>query len=810
MRAAFLRAIEAEDKASALRDAIADPASPARFEVDPEEFRVIPRAPFAYWASERMRTIFRELPRFEGDGRVAKVGLQTSDDFRFVRLWTEVPPAAVGQTWFSFAKGGKFSPFYADVYLVVNWAGDGAEISSFVLPNGRLASRPQNTDFYFRPGLTWPRRTNGLSFRVMPAGCIFADKGPAAFVEGEDPGALLALCAVVNSEPFGALVALQLARTELAQSYEVGLIQQTPVPELSPTDRARLAALARRAWSLKRSLDTRTETSHAFVRPALLAAGGARQAAGTLAERAARWSAWRQQVEAELAAIQAEIDDLCFDLYGLGSEDRAQIERGFGAAEDPEPGDADEDASDDGEADEDETEAADPGPMTASLLSWALGVAFGRFDVRLATGDRKPPPEPEPFDPLPPSSPGMLTGDDGLPVEGPSPGYPIASPPGGVLVDDQGHDHDLVARARQVFQVVFGDEADARWREAGEILGPRGQSLRAWLSGSFFEDHVKRYSKSRRKAPIYWQLATPSGSYSVWLYLHRFTRDTMYRVLNDYVTPKLAHEERKLTSLTQDAGPNPSASQRKELDAQERFLAELRAFRDEVARVAPLWNPDLNDGVIINFAPLWRLVPQHRAWQKECKKVWDKLARGDYDWAHLAMHLWPERVVPKCAKDRSLAIAHGLEDVFWEEDEGGKWKAKKVSSEVVRKLVEERTSAAVKAALDELLRAPAPAKASGGRRGGGRRQRAARAATSAPRAESKRTAARAAPDARTLEAVKQAIAAVSDGASKSDVVGATGISAGEWNAAIRELLAQGIVTKTGAARGTRYHLRRED
>ena len=45
---------------------------------------------------------------------------------------------------------------------------------------------------------------------------------------------------------------------------------------------------------------------------------------------------------------------------------------------------------------------------------------------------------------------------------------------------------------------------------------------------------------------------------------------------------------------------------------------------------------------------------------------------GKYDWAHIAMHLWPERVVPKCATDRSLAIAHGLEDVFWTKDDG-KW-----------------------------------------------------------------------------------------------------------------------------------------
>ena len=56
------------------------------------------------------------------------------------------------------------------------------------------------------------------------------------------------------------------------------------------------------------------------------------------------------------------------------------------------------------------------------------------------------------------------------------------------------------------------------------------------------------------------------------------------------------------------------------------------------------------------------------------KATWDALCEGKYDWAHLAMHLWPERVVPKCATDRSLAIAHGLEDVFWVEGDDGKWK----------------------------------------------------------------------------------------------------------------------------------------
>ena len=35
------------------------------------------------------------------------------------------------------------------------------------------------------------------------------------------------------------------------------------------------------------------------------------------------------------------------------------------------------------------------------------------------------------------------------------------------------------------------------------------------------------------------ELATPLGSYAVWLYYHRFTKDTFYKVVNDYVKPRL-------------------------------------------------------------------------------------------------------------------------------------------------------------------------------------------------------------------------------------------------------------------------------
>ena len=48
------------------------------------------------------------------------------------------------------------------------------------------------------------------------------------------------------------------------------------------------------------------------------------------------------------------------------------------------------------------------------------------------------------------------------------------------------------------------------------------------------------------------------------------------------------------------------------------------------------------------------------------EKYWEELQEEKYDWAHIAYQLWPERVKEKCKTDRSLAIAHCLEEI-WEE-----------------------------------------------------------------------------------------------------------------------------------------------
>ena len=45
----------------------------------------------------------------------------------------------------------------------------------------------------------------------------------------------------------------------------------------------------------------------------------------------------------------------------------------------------------------------------------------------------------------------------------------------------------------------------------------------------------------------------------------------------------------------------------------------------------------------------------------EPRAAWGVLERGDYDWSHMAMHYWPDRVLAKCREIKSYVIAHGVE-----------------------------------------------------------------------------------------------------------------------------------------------------
>ncbi|MCL6478737.1 MAG: BREX-1 system adenine-specific DNA-methyltransferase PglX [Peptococcaceae bacterium] len=685
----FFRLLKTEDKAGRLRECVQNIAAGDEDEavhlVDQDTFRMIPGSPFPYWVSDDMRRKFVDLPPFEGNGGEVRQGLATADDFRFVRAVWEVSPHKIGQgrKWVPFAKGGEYSPYYDDIHLVVNWENDGIEIKNFKDQSGKLLSRPQNTEYYFKYGLTYPlRTTKGLSVRVMPEGCIFSHKGPAILSSREK---CLYNLGLVNSRIFETFVTMRVGAADAAaRSYEVGLLQT--IPYVKPIENiTELVEVSDRCHKLKRSFDFYEETSHLFIQPLLTRFTNTQLHLNYLDSLEEK-----ECFELELIKYTLEIDKTFLNLYNINQQDKLVLDIEFGKQvfeyeDNPVYNDnLFEDAyygkinlkkqSFDPELEEtDESDQEKKGRSTvptieelshffkthpriiaekrrqlglyrpeelaeetANLLMYAVGCAFGRWDVRIGKDPSLAPPLPELFDPLPVCSPGMLVGPDGLPARETPAGYPVKIRWDGVLTDDEGHHSDIVAAVREVLQFLFreGDPA-AIEQEACQILGVR--DLRTWLVNKFFPFHIKRYSKSRRKAPVYWQLRSTRKNYSVFLYYHRITKDTLFHVVRSYVDPKIEYERGKLEEfkglLESSKGQGRQERTYSRLvEEKAKLLEELSQFRESILEVAGMgYDPDMDDGVLINIAPLYKLVPWNDA-----EKTWRELKEGMYGWSSMS------------------------------------------------------------------------------------------------------------------------------------------------------------------------------
>jgi hypothetical protein len=279
-----------------------------------------------------------------------------------------------------------------------------------------------------------------------------------------------------------------------------------------------------------------------------------------------------------------------------------------------------------------------------AFVSYIFGAAVGRWDPQQCSAtiaDIKL----SPFGELSPIQPGAMKAETTADA---------------VFGSDFTQNPSVLGGVRTVLQKLDLDET--------KVIELTGRPLQDCITERFFAYHFGNYTKNGNEAPIYWPIATESGSYTLWLYYHRLTDQTLYKAVNDFVDPKLKDQVRpELASLR--ANEARSSDQEERLAELSDLEQELEQFKADLLEIAAFWKPNLNDGVQITAAPLWKLF-RHRAWSNNLKKTWDELQAGNYDWANLALSIWPDRVVrEKCTTDRSIAIAHDLEDELWEEVE---------------------------------------------------------------------------------------------------------------------------------------------
>ena len=686
-RATFIRLLNDTDRPAGLLAATgahrSDMHDDRVFQVALSDFTAVPGWPVAYWMGAALRRLFADHPSLEGRGAEVRQGLATGDDFRFVRAFWEVDPSRIarsrdetrtGRRWVPFAKGGEYSPYWADIHLVVDWQDDGERLRA------SDDARAQNTQYFFRPGLTWPERTtSGFGPRILPAGAVFSHVGHGAFPLA-DSGAMLAF---LTSRLCDALLAASLGSADSttsgspAKRYSVGSVQR--LPWLSALEvGSSVSSAGLRVAELRRKEDYGDETTRLFQVPSVLR----RLCDGSSVHEAATDEmAVAGERHLHILELTRTLEEDLHDVAHIDDEATIYIDDEVGSH----PASFDEGPIDDSEMCRllsgsidrviDElierrggssaiaklTYVADrrleviahglqrapsqietfrrerrilphgePAASAASVLSYLVGLAFGRWDARVAGVS-----DPEMgslFDPVPIHPPGMLL-NDGRPARTTPAGYELDLPPEQILLDQPGHTGDIVERVTAAASLLV-EEADRLFDDLMSHLD--GRDLRHQMRRHFFKEHLTRYTKSRRKAPIYWPLYTPSGHWGVWVYAPSLRRETLYAI-EAAASARLQSaqaEMNRLAHILSDGATGRSAREAADaLETEQQLAEELAAFRREAERVAALgWVPDLDDGIVLCAAPLASLF---LAWPEAAKQR-DSVRAGKYPWASVS------------------------------------------------------------------------------------------------------------------------------------------------------------------------------
>ena len=572
--------------------------------VDLSDFVKVDGCPFAFHASEHIDSWATEA-RLEPGLAIVRTGNRTFDDFRFVRCRWEVDPGEIGRSWIPYEKGGTYRPYFSPAHLVLDWRQDGESLRALGKEKGVLPQILQSSSHWYIPGLSFPRVNKGLGVRVMPSGEIFSEKSNVIFPNPEvDP---LTLLGILNSSSVAALI----QTFGRSRFIENGAVKALPVS----TDQfnrlcGKLPSLVRDITEMFVKDDSLDETSAVFCSPFL---DGWSKESFVVSASNRRRAATR---------LQNQIDSAVQDVLKLSIDATSNLESrsALVASALMDPLDA-------------EKEWALRG------LSYLFGLVIGRWDVRVAKRCEGWSDHLDFFEAMRPCSPGMLLGRQGLPAIEPPVDYPFDLPPNRLLVDEPGHRWDVEASIFRVASDVLDDSASM----IAEMFGVVSRrTVRDYFRKQFFKDHLFRYSKSRRKAPIYWPLTVPSRNWGVWIYAPAFTRETLYAVAGEAGRRERLCGEAiaRLQNELQQGGRGRSAGKvAEELDAEEKLAEELRLFRLEAERIAALgWEPNVNDSVILCAAPLADLFP---AWP-DTRTARAELRRGAYPWATVAA--WADRL----------------------------------------------------------------------------------------------------------------------------------------------------------------------
>lgn len=541
----------------------------------------LPGKPIIYWAGNGTMQAFLDGNLLEKVSE-PRHGMVTSDNERFVRLWSEVSIDSIGRgigsreesvlsnkKWFPYNKGGNPRKWYGNTEFVVNWENDGEEIIELATEKyGSPSRKIQSPNYYFKSGITWSSVSmKDISFRSNGVGYLFDSGGSSLFFEDEsDIDFYLGVLNSSSAEHFMRYLAPTI-------NINAGDVARIPIPNDFSSHRSEIESLVR---SCKELFISEYKLLEEYIEFEQLYSGSE-----TFDSLLGKMISWKEKYH----LLQDQIDAKVAQMYGVSEE-----------------------VSPRGTYYQFDTINADN--IAQRTISYAVGCILGRYSLQ---------------------KPGVFIAGGSYEItdlitEGECSGFQIDEDGIVPLTDQEWFKDDVTNRFREFVQVVWGEEhlqenldfvAESLCLNA--IKPKKSESaletIRRYLSTQFYKDHLKTY----KKRPIYWLFSSgKQKAFECLVYLHRYNEGTLSRMRTEYVTPLLGKYDAYAEQLEKQIETADSTSEanrfKKELDALIKKQVELREFDDKLKHYADMRiSLDLDDGVKVNYGKFGDLLADVKA-----------------------------------------------------------------------------------------------------------------------------------------------------------------------------------------------------
>ena len=567
-------------------EAINDRACPWRYVAQPDSFKLIPGSPFAYWVSDRLRDSFADGQSLNEIGK-ATLGMNSTDNAKYVRLWHEVEYHNIGfdfgsneeaatsdYRWFPYNKGGEYRKWYGNREHVINWHKGGKDIhEANSLPMEYRGAPVRSKQYQFKECITWSFVSSSFfGVRYSPKGSLFDVAGSSFFAESHHLPLLTGfLCSPL------AFKMLQLLNPTL--NFQVGNIASLPVVPAVWEHQGRLSEIARDCIRIAKIDWDRNEQSWDFQRSPLLYELN-NPGLATIQESFEGYRDIATASVEQMRKLEEENNRILAQAYGLSEEMRLDV---------PEASI--------------KLNRADREEDIKRLLLYAIGCMMGRYSLDM---------------------PGLIYANSGNQGFDPSQYKTFRADDDGIiplLETDWGIRDDATNRLVEFIGVAWPKEhLEENLKFVADSLGPNNgeqarETIRRYLATGFYKHHLSMY----KKRPIYWLFS--SGKHQAFqclVYLHRYHEGTLARMRTEYVIPLQGQISARIEHLEGDKAKATSTSHRKKLQKEQDDLkkqqAELLVFEEKLKHAADhKISLDLDDGVKVNYAKFGDLLAESKA-----------------------------------------------------------------------------------------------------------------------------------------------------------------------------------------------------